>query len=120
MTELYWITRLDGISTFFLVIGMLLLFISVIYIIYVLDPDLEKDSLPFHRKRIYCFIFLSVLNFVAHILVPTTNEALLIYGVGGTIDYIKSNDKAKELPDKVVDALTRYVDSVSKENDEEG
>ena len=44
---------------------------------------------------------------------------MVIYGLGGTIDYIKSNDKAKELPDKVVDALTRYVDHIEKEEGEE-
>jgi hypothetical protein len=50
---------------------------------------------------------------------PTTKEALMIYGLGGTIDYVKNNDKAKELPDKVVDALTRYVDTIAKEQQEQ-
>jgi hypothetical protein len=44
---------------------------------------------------------------------------LLIYGLGTTVDYIKSNDKAKELPDKAVDALTRYIDTISKEDKED-
>ena len=30
-------------------------------------------------------------------------------------DYIKNNDKAKKLPDKVVNALTRYIDHIEKE-----
>lgn len=40
---------------------------------------------------------------------------MLIYGVGGTIDYIKSDDKAKALPDKCVEALNRYLDTVNAE-----
>ena len=35
------------------------------------------------------------------------NDALLIYGVGCTIDYIKSNDKAKQLSDKCIKALDK-------------
>lgn len=56
-------------------------------------------------------IALSVLCFI-----PSTKDAMLIYGIGGTLDYIKSNDKAKQLPDKCIDALTRYLDSIEKEN----
>ena len=63
---------------------------------------------------LYCFIFVTL----GAIFTPTDKDLLVIYGVGGTIDYIKSNDKAKELPDKVVDALTRYVDSIEKENEQ--
>lgn len=53
-----------------------------------------------------------------NIFIPTTNEALLIYGVGGTIDYIKSNDTAKQLPDKCVKALDKYLDNLTKEEKE--
>jgi hypothetical protein len=56
-------------------------------------------------------IALSALCFI-----PSTKEGMLMYGLGGTIDYVKSNDKAKQLPDKCIDALTRYVDSIEKEN----
>lgn len=53
-----------------------------------------------------------------NILIPTTNQALLIYGVGGTIDYIKSNDTAKQLPDKCVKALDEYLDNLTKEENQ--
>jgi hypothetical protein len=42
---------------------------------------------------------------------------MMIYGVGGTIDYIKSNDTAKQLPDKVVSALDKYLDSLNEEDE---
>ena len=43
---------------------------------------------------------------------------LAIYGIGGTIDYIQGSDKAKELPDKVVDALTEYLDNTKDQDNE--
>ena len=55
-------------------------------------------------KRCAIAFFVSVL---INLFIPTTNQALLIYGVGGTIDYIKSNDTAKQLPDKCIKALDK-------------
>lgn len=67
-----------------------------------------KISLP-------CFL----LFVTSSILTPTTKEALLIFGVGGTIDYIKSNETVKQLPDKCVDALDAWVESLNIKNKEE-
>ena len=57
-----------------------------------------------------CFL----LFVTSSILTPTTKEALLIYGVGGTIDYIKSNETINQLPDKCVKALDAWVDSLTE------
>ena len=43
-----------------------------------------------------------------------TNEALMIYCVGGTIDYVKSNETAKQLPDKCIKALDKWADNLTK------
>lgn len=54
------------------------------------------------------------------IFVPTTSDALLIYGVGGTIDYIKSNKTAQKLPDKCIKALDKYLDEQNSKTNEPG
>ena len=59
-------------------------------------------------------IFFSI-SLLGVLFTPTTKEMYLIYGLGGTIDYIKSNDKAKQLPDKCIDALDKYIESLNKE-----
>ena len=64
-----------------------------------------------------CAVVFCVSIFI-NIFIPTTNQALLIYGVGGTIDYIKSNDTAKQLPDKCVKALDKYLDNLTKEENQ--
>ena len=63
-------------------------------------------------KRCAIAFFVSVF---INLFIPTTNQALLIYGVGGTIDYIKSNDTSKQLPDKCVKALDKWVENLIKE-----
>lgn len=130
MNEIYWITRLEGISTFF---GLSALFSAAIAIIlFVIAIDNKSDAdiydegsktwklhINIYKKCSYwakrCVIILIILSFI-NIFIPTTNEALLIYGVGGTIDYIKSNGTAKQLPDKCIKALDKWVDSLNEDN----
>jgi tetrahydromethanopterin S-methyltransferase subunit D len=58
------------------------------------------------------------ISAVGVVFIPSDKELMAIYGIGGTIDYIKSNDKAKQLPDKVVDALTKYLETLNEEKKE--
>ena len=53
------------------------------------------------------------------VFTPTTKQALLIYGVGGTIDYIQANPTAKQLPDKCINALDKWVDTWNTEEKKE-
>lgn len=133
MNEIYWITRLEGISTFF---GLSALFSAAIAIILFViaitnksDADIYyegsktwKQHINIYKKCSYwakrCVIILIISSFI-NIFIPTTNEALLIYGVGGTIDYIKSNSTAKQLPDKCVKALDKYLDNLTKEEEKQ-
>ena len=118
MIEIYWLQRLGNIGFCFNV-G----FWVCIAIAYGIFLWCSFNDFEFHDKRVIqvCKKFAIVFAFftAGAIIVPTQHDLMAIYGLGGTIDYIKSNDKAKELPDKVVDALTRYVDSIEKENGED-
>ena len=113
MNEIYWITRFDSVNTcatVFLIISAILLGILIICsFICMAEKDKEglSDCKKFLRYTVPVFISCVLLE----VFVPTTKEALLIYGVGGTIDYVKSNPTAKQLPDKCVNALDKWVDS---------
>ena len=61
------------------------------------------------------FIFVTIIACLINFFIPTTNEALMIYGVGGTIDYVKSNETAKQLPDKYIKALDKCAENLTKE-----
>ena len=129
MNEIYWITRLDLIcgvlsliAVFSVLATVVLFFIGIIkrsdaYIHNEDSKTCEQNNETskmclYFAKRCAIIFFVSVfINF----FIPTTNEALLIYGVGGTIDYIKSNDTAKQLPDKCVKTLDKYLDNLTKE-----
>lgn len=132
MNEIYWITRLDLICG---VLSLIAVFSVVATVVLFFIGLLKRDETDIYdegsktwkrhietskmclyfAKRCAIVFFVSVfINF----FIPTTNEALLIYGVGGTIDYIKSNDTAKQLPDKCVKALDKYLDNLTKEENQ--
>lgn len=50
------------------------------------------------------------------VIMAFATGVLLIYGVGTTLDYLQDNEKVQQLPDKCVDALEAWVESLSKEN----
>lgn len=132
MSEIYWITRLDGICVFLNIIAVfssmstvVLFFIGLIKRsdanIYNEDSKTWKQHIKTSKMCLYfakrCAIAFFVSVFI-NFFIPTTNQALFIYGVGGTIDYIKSNETAKQLPDKCIKALDKWVDNLNEEKQE--
>ncbi|PXX23634.1 hypothetical protein [Hoylesella shahii] len=118
MSEIYWATRMDGINTFLIsfIIPGGLLFLCFFILSLILDNSEKRERLG--NALISVGYAISIAG-VMLVFIPTTKEMLLIYGVGGTIDYIKSNDTAKELPDKAVKALDKYLDEISKDKEDE-
>ena len=132
MNEIYWITRLDAICNFLSAVAVVCFMISVVIGIFAMCNKFEADDYEeggkyynFHMQKFKMFlnyfkrftfavIVVSSINF----FIPTTNEALIIYGIGGTSDYVKSNETAKQLPDKYIKALDKWVDNLNEEKQE--
>lgn len=128
MNELYWISRLDIINGWlvaFVVVSLSLLVIS--FIVCKITNVCRKTAFDESDRISNRYIYVSwkpvrkwsciacALLIPIFILTPTTKEAFMIWGVGGTIDYIKSNDKIQQLPDKCIDALDAWVESLSED-----
>ena len=131
MNELYWITRFDAINTIALILFVLAIVASVIFLICLYAANGQKiydesrdytssaKEMEGYVKTCKKSLSISVpcLVILALVLVftPTTKQAFVIYGVGGTVDYLKSNPTAKQLPDKCFKALDKWVDSWNTE-----
>lgn len=125
MNEFYWITRLDSIDKLlvaFAVIAAIVLIVGLIGFGVTYDDDeFDSDDEGIKKMRNYfkktatvsliVFIAVSTIN----TFIPSTKDAYVIYGVGGTFDYLKTNETAKQLPDKVVLAIDSYLDSKIEE-----
>ncbi len=122
MNELYWLTRLDGVCVFMTVMLIVSVIVSVVfavvYFIEILEGDEEyMGNTP--GKMLKIFIPMLLLSAVARVFIPSTNEALMIWGIGGTIEYIKGNEKIKQIPDKCIDALDMWVNRLTEEEKED-
>ena len=132
MNEIYWITRLDAICKFLTTIAVVCFMISVVTGIFAMNNRFEADDYEEGGKYYNCymqkfkmflsyfkrFIFVTIIACLINLFIPTTNEALMVYGIGGTIDYIESNETAKQLPDKCIKALDKCVDNLNEEKQE--
>lgn len=122
MKEIYWLQVIGNIgdcSVTALVVTIIALTILTIgycaFEVYDDDDRKKQAAIVKWLRRSAVGIAISVVGVV---FIPNDKELMVIYGIGGTIDYIKSNDKAKELPDKVVDALTKYLETLNEEKKE--
>lgn len=119
MTEMYFFNVIGSLSDIFTatwitalcVIGFSLILSPLIY-----DVVVENDCVSKCKKVYKIVSAVLVVSAIGDVVTPSTKEMYAIYGVGNIIDYIESNDKAKQLPDKCVDALTRLADSIEQEN----
>lgn len=120
ISHMYWITRLSSIHEAFLFVFIIAAIVAGFTgIIILLIGDDKDDHACFKRvKKYFITAFVAVvLGGIGLVFVPKTNEALLIYGVGTTIDYVDNNETIKQLPDKAVQALDKYLDSLNKDGE---
>ena len=129
MSEIYWITRLTCICNFLTAVAVVSFLISVFTVVFVVCNRIEANNYEkggenwnYYMQRFKMFlsyfkrfIFVTIVACFINLFIPTTNEALMIYGIGGTIDYVKSNETAKQLPDKYIKALDKWVDNLNEE-----
>ena len=117
MSEIYWIQRIGALSDLFTTMwGVSIAMIIAVLFYFTITEEYFDDYKNKIIKSCKILITTFIVGVIGDIFIPTTDELYAIYGIGGTINYIKSNDKAKQLPDKCIDALTRYVDNIEKNN----
>ena len=123
MNEIYWLTRIGVMGKtceIISIVGIVILAIGVIVLPMLFDLlEDNKDAKEATKKAIRTFIVIWIFGVIGNFFIPTQKEMMVIYGLGSTIDYIKSNDKAKQLPDKAVDALTKYLEDIDKKEEKD-
>ena len=121
MLEVYLITRLTALNNFFFAIamttGIIAVICIVIYGINYMDGYRAYEGMQVTLKKwlrnciITCVVF-TLFN----MFTPTTKDAMLIYGVGTTVDFLQENENVQQLPDKCVKALNDWVDSLVEDD----
>lgn len=118
MKELYWIERLDNIQGVLMLLAvMAAVWLFVTFAVAQIEDYDKKDLIEkgFYKARKIASALLAISVLILTFL-PSTKEMYRIIGIGGTIDYLRQNDTAKQLPDKCIKALDTFIDKVIEED----
>lgn len=123
MSTLYWINVLGNLSDVCMIIFTMSALLSLVFFLVTIfyENEIKADLSKVGYKRFVKVRNIASIAFIistlAYVFIPSRSQLYMIYGVGGTIDYLKENPSAKELPDKCIKALDTWVDNVNKEAD---
>lgn len=122
MSELYWLNvlgNLNGFCRLLTVLSIIAFVVCAVCYFVLKDEDLD---FPLTSKSIAKFIRFTLLpiliiSTIGNIFIPDAKTLYVIYGVGGTLDYLKENNTAKQIPDKAILALDKYLNEQLEDND---
>ena len=115
MNEIYWLTTAGNIHRFAMILTIIGLFLLglMVGVFPILREELEEANVSI--KKVFRVVIITVLlGALIMTFVPSKQDLYAIYGIGSVVDYVKGNDKAKEIPDKAVDAIINFMDECSK------
>lgn len=116
MNELYWIGRcavVNEIAAIVLIAGLVVAgILGFIIICAFIEGVFDTEDWVNVRRWSKKIAVVCAISTVFYAFVPSQKEMYLILGIGGTIDYLQSNEKAGQIPDKCLDAIDAWVDSL--------
>ena len=125
MSELYWLYVLGNLNGFCRLLIVLSIIAFVVCVIFYIVPQDEDFGFQLAKKsiaKLIMFILLPILiiSTIGNTFIPDTKTLYVIYGVGGTLDYLKENKTAKQIPDKAILVLDKYLNEQLEDNDNKG
>lgn len=113
MNTLYWLNVLGNIHGFAFSLLIILIIFYALMVISTIVACCDNDFNEFPKRHLNIFkksVIPAIIIIMLSLFVPSKKELLFIYGAGGTIDYIKENPTAKQLPDKFIRVMDNWAD----------
>lgn len=115
MIELYLLTRICALSNLALAIIAVSVILTVVFWILVLDTDEGSKKFRLFKKLAKRSSITAAVTLILYFFIPDKKELYFIIGVGGVVDYVQQNDTLKQIPDKCIEALDKWVEEQIKE-----
>lgn len=122
----YWVLYLcsiaDSVHTLLMVLSIVGLIVSVIlFLMSVCSSQCDRCSMDVcvakgvkksgvRRKH---FVIPTAIAVVLYVLTPSTNQCYAIFGVGATLHYVNHSEEVQRIPDNVMKAVNRYLESLA-------
>ena len=124
MGLIYLLLMLDSITKFFATIGIFALIIWGVTAILSLVGESCKDNRYSDWDEKSVTLVKGIRNTMLKIWIPflalglflpNSKQAAIIFSVGQTIEYVKGNEKIKELPDRAILCLDKLISEYLEE-----
>lgn len=119
-TQLYWLTRLDGLSTLFSVLAILSVlvtaFSSIINLCESTGRYQDEDIVNKTRKISRTSLVITLILVPIAILIPSKDDVIFIVAGSKTIDFIKNDTSINKIPAQTTKLITDYLDKQLEEN----
>lgn len=124
MGLIYLLLMLDSIIIFFITIGTFAVIIWAVTAILSLVGESLKDNRYSDWDEKSVTLVKGIRNTMLKIWIPfltlgiflpNSKQAAIIFSVGQTIEYVKGNEKIKELPDKAILCLDKLISEYLEE-----
>lgn len=113
-TQLYWLTRLDGLSTLFSVLAILSVLVTAFSSIINLCESTgrygDEDVINKTRKISRTSLVITLILLPIAVLIPSKNDVIFIVAGGKTIDFIKNDTSINKIPAQTTKLITDYLD----------
>lgn len=124
MWLIYLLLMLDSIVKLFIAVGVLSAIVwaitailSIVGEVSIKDSytDWTEENLALTKKIRNTMLKICIPFLTLGVFLPNSKQAALIFSVGQTIDYVRGNEKLKELPDKTVLCLDKFISEYLEE-----
>ena len=120
-TQLYWLTRLDGISTAFGVTSTILFVTSLILFIFYMceatsDYDVNKELVANFKKWLNKSLIGFFVSLLFALFIPNKNDVIFIIAGGKTIDFVKNDTSINKIPAQTTKLITDYLQKQINKN----
>lgn len=87
----------------------------------ILSADYYNEGEKEERHKKWCkgMAIFSSMMFIASIFAISPKDLMKVYVVDNTVEYIETNDKTRELPDKVIECCDKLMNEYLEENKDE-
>lgn len=118
MMDLYWISVLGNLSDVIYVLLFVSFFITLVlciacFLVYTSDECREK--IGYVKTSLKWAVFAMAVLGIISVFAPNSQQLYAIYGIGGTIDYLKENKEAQKLPDNIIKAANVFLEKCQQE-----
>lgn len=115
MNELYWITVLGNVHNITIACMIIGFIVNAVVGIGMIGTCFENHE--YFKRAVKLFKYTSIAFIAAtglYIFIPSKSELYLIYGIGGTLDYLKTSKEAKKIPENALKAVNKWLELQNK------